>query len=105
MLRKILLGTLLIGLIGILVTGAVIRTMDRTERVAETRGYSYGHGHDEVDECAEGESGQGHGRGYGRAGAYTAGGSGQGRGGYGWGNTRDSTVGQWYYPNSEIPEE
>jgi hypothetical protein len=62
MLKKIVLGTLFIGLIGVLVAGAVIRTMDRTERVAEAQGY--GHGHDEVGECEEGESGQGRG-GYG----------------------------------------
>jgi len=59
MLKKIVLGTLLIGLIGVLVAGAVIRTMDRTERVAEAQGY-------------------GHGRGNGKAGAYVTGGSGQG---------------------------
>jgi hypothetical protein len=72
MLKKIVLGTLFIGLIGILVIGAVIRMMDRTALVAEAQGY-------------------GHGRGNGEAGAYAAGGSGQGfasaqpngRGGYG----------------------
>jgi len=41
MLKKIVLGTLFIGLIGVLVAGAVIRTMDRTERVAEAQGYGY----------------------------------------------------------------
>ena len=59
MLRKAVLGTLFVGLIGVLVTGAVIRTMDRTERVAEAEGN--GHGHDEASEHAEGESGQGRG--------------------------------------------
>jgi len=59
MLKKIVLGTLFIGLIGVLVAGAVIRTMDRTERVAEAEGNE--HGHDEASEHAEGESGQGRG--------------------------------------------
>jgi hypothetical protein len=77
------LGTLLIGLIGILVTGAVIRTMDKTELVAEAHGYGHGHDHDEVGECAEGEPGQGHGWGNGETGTYATGGSGRGRGGYG----------------------
>jgi hypothetical protein len=63
MLKKIVLGTLLVGLIGILVIGAVIRTMDKTERVAEA-------------------SGRGYGRNGAEAGTYAAGGSGQGRGGY-----------------------
>lgn len=83
MLKKILLGTLFIGLIGVLVAGAVIRTIDKTERVAEARGYGYGRDHDEADECAEGESGQGRGRGNGGVDAYAAGGSGRGRGEYG----------------------
>ena len=81
MLRKIVLGTLLITLVGVLVAGAVIRTMDRTVRVAEAQGY--GHGHDEVGECEQGESGQGHGHGNGEASEREASGSGEGRGGYG----------------------
>jgi hypothetical protein len=36
--KKIVLGTLLVGLIGILVVGAAIRTMDKTGNVAEARG-------------------------------------------------------------------
>jgi hypothetical protein len=81
MLRKIVLGTLLIALIGVLVAGAVIRTMDRTVRVAEARGYGYGN--DEVGECEKGESGQGHGHGNGEVSKCEASGSGQVRGGYG----------------------
>lgn len=69
MLKKIVLATVLISLIGILVAGAVIRTMDRTGRVAEAHGPGYG-------------------RGYGEAGAYSSGGGGQGRGGYGQGGNR-----------------
>jgi hypothetical protein len=61
MLKKIALGTLFIGLIGILVTGAVIWTVDRTELVAEAQGRR---------------------RGNSDTGAYAAGGSGRGRGGY-----------------------
>ncbi len=38
MLKRILLGTLFVGLIGLLVAGAVIRTSDRTGRVAEASG-------------------------------------------------------------------
>ena len=81
MLKKIVLGTLLVGLIGILVTGAVIRTMDKTERVAEA--YGYGRGQGEAVNRAEGGLAQGQRRGNGQAGAYAAGGTGRGRGGYG----------------------
>jgi hypothetical protein len=83
MLRKIVLGTLLVGLIGILVTGAVIRTIDRTKLVAEA---------------------QGRGRGNGEAGSYAAGGSGRGRDGYGQGNARNG-VAERQYPNYEAPPE
>ena len=78
MLKKILLGTLLIGLIGILVAGAVIRTMDKTALVAEAHGPGYGCGQDEAGRYAEGESGQGRGQGNGGVDS-----SGRGRGGYG----------------------
>jgi hypothetical protein len=83
MLKKIALGTLLVGLIGILVVGAVIRTMDKTALVAEAHGPGYG-------------------RGNGEAGAYAAGGStglttvgwGQGHGGYAQGGNRGGYGGQ-----------
>jgi hypothetical protein len=93
MLKKIVLGTLLVGLIGVLVAGAAVRTMDRTARVAEARGY--GHGHDEVGACEEGESGQGHGKG--EVSEYDeTGGSGQGRGGYGGqAGVGEADVEQW----------
>jgi hypothetical protein len=74
MLRKVVLGTLFIGLIGILVTGAVIRTMDKTGHVAEAHGPGYGQGN--------GEAGQGRG-------GYSQGGS---RGGYG-GRGRENAPG------------
>jgi hypothetical protein len=71
MLKKIVLGTLLVGLIGILVAGAVLRTMDNTERVAEASGHGYGRNGAEVGTYAAGGST-----------GLTTGGSGQGRGGY-----------------------
>jgi hypothetical protein len=88
MLKKIVLGTLFIGLIGVLVVGAAARTLDRTERVVEAQGYGYGH--DEVGECEEGESGQGHGHGKGEVSECEASGSGQGRGGYGRQGSEDA---------------
>ncbi|MGD8791957.1 MAG: hypothetical protein PVF47_05340 [Anaerolineae bacterium] len=77
MLKKIVLGTLLIGLIGILVAGAVIRTIDKTGNVAEARGEGRGQGGDGVayaDEAtqasyANGRGGGGQGRGAGTAGS------------------------------------
>ena len=56
MLKKIVLGTLLVGLIGILVVGAVIRTMDKTERVAEASGRGYGRNGAEAGTYAAGGS-------------------------------------------------
>lgn len=44
MLRKVVLGTLLVGLIGVLVAGAVIRTIDKTGNVAKAQGLGQGHG-------------------------------------------------------------
>jgi len=49
MVKKIVLGVLLAGLVGILVTGAIIRTADKTALAAEAEG--------------QGEQGQGHGHG------------------------------------------
>jgi len=86
MLKKIVLGTLFIGLIGVLVAGAAVRTMDRTALVAEAEGN--GHGHDEASEHAEGESGQG-------------------RGGYGSQGETGGSVAERKYPNyvGSPPEE
>jgi len=42
MAKKIVLGTLLVALVGILVVGAVIRTLDKTGNVAEARGEGRG---------------------------------------------------------------
>ena len=67
MLKKTVLVTLFIGLIGVLVAGAAMRTMDRTALVAEAEGRD--RGSDEASEHAEGESGQGRGsQGQGNAG-------------------------------------
>ena len=85
MLKKIVLGTLFISLIGVLVAGAVVRTMDKTALVAEAQGY-------------------GRGRGNGEAGTYVTGGSGQGRGGYGQGSARGG-VAERQYSNYQAPPE
>lgn len=73
MVKKVVLGTLLIGLIGILVAGAIIRTVDKTEQVAEGRGQGRGQGRSEVGELVqvgqgEGRGGNAQGGGYGRSG-------------------------------------
>jgi hypothetical protein len=83
MLKKIVLGTLLVGLIGILVVGAVIRTMDKTERVAEASGRGYGRNGAEAGTYAAGGSTR-----------LTTGGSGQGRGGFGQGGNQGGYGGQ-----------
>jgi hypothetical protein len=62
MIKKAVLGTLLIGLIGILVAGGIIRTLDKTENVAEARGLGRGQS---IGEAGEAETqgqcpGQGH---------------------------------------------
>lgn len=88
MLKKIALGIVLAGLIGILVTGAIIRTADKTAQAAEARsleqgqGRGYGAGNaGEEAYCEENGTeaelgGQGQGRGNGQSG-----GQGQGQGG------------------------
>jgi len=79
MLKKIVLGTLLVGLIGILVAGAVSRTMDKTERVAEASGRGYGRNGAEAGMYAAGGSTR---LTTGGSTGLTTGGLGQGRGGY-----------------------
>jgi hypothetical protein len=54
MTRKIVLGTLLVGLIGVLVAGAIIRTVDKTENIAEARGLGTGRGGNEAVEVTQG---------------------------------------------------
>jgi hypothetical protein len=97
MLKKIVLGTLLIGLIAVLVVGGVIRTLDKAGNVAEAQGHGYGQGRAEGGEVA-GEAvsrGQGYGRGR-SAEAVTQGYSG---GGYGQG----AGNAERQYPNFEAP--
>ena len=84
MLKKIVLGTLLIGLIGILVAGAVIRTMDKTAPVAEAQGYGRGQGNGEAGAYVTGGLGQGSG----------VSGQPNGRGGYGQSGSRGGYGGQ-----------
>jgi hypothetical protein len=93
MIRKILLGTLFVGLIGVLVTGAVVRTMDKTERVAEAQGYGRGNG--EASEYAAGGAGQG----------FGVGAQPNGRGGYGRGNSTGGVTGRQYLNFEASPEE
>jgi hypothetical protein len=89
MVKRIILGTLLVGLIGVLVAGAIIRTVDKTENVAEARG-------------------QGRGQAVGQVGEYVAAGQGQGRGynGQGGGNGWFAGENERQYPNYEtVPED
>lgn len=61
MLRKVVLGTVLVGLMGILVTGAIIRTAEKTGIVAEAQGLGRGRSeHEAAGYAAEG-TGQGQG--------------------------------------------
>lgn len=61
MLKKIVWGTLLVALIGLLAVGAVVRTLDKTELVAEARGN--GRGHDEAAGAVAVANQAGHGQG------------------------------------------
>jgi hypothetical protein len=86
MLKKVLWGVLFVGLIGILVTGAVVRTMAKTEHGAEAQALGHGYGHNET-----GESGLGYGWDGSQGRAVAVGGSGQGRGGYGGQGREDAS--------------
>jgi hypothetical protein len=97
MLKKIVLGTLLVALIGILVAGGVIRTLDKTDNVAEAQGRGYGQGRAEVGEVA-GEA-VARGQGYGRVRSAEAVTQGYNGGGFGQG-ARNA---ERQYPNSEAP--
>ena len=87
MFKRIVLGTLLIGLIGVLVAGAIIRTVDKTENVAEARGLGRGQGVSEAGEAVT--QGQGQGR------AEQGAGNGQSTG----------TADRWYPNNDESAKE
>jgi hypothetical protein len=54
--KKWLVGVLIVGFVGVLIAGAVIRTMDKTEQSSS----AYGEGH---DRAADGLSGRGNGAG------------------------------------------
>lgn len=90
MVKKVVLGALLVGLIGILVVGAVIRTVDKTEQVAGARGQGRG---------------QGGGQGGGQTGEVVQVGLGQGRGGNGQGGGYGQSGGtvERQYLNYEEP--
>ncbi len=71
MVRKVVLGVLLFGLLGILVAGAVIRTIDKTGNVAEARGEGRGSvvaGEATLQGTGEGRAAGQQGGGYGRGG-------------------------------------
>jgi len=89
MLKKVLLGTLLVGLIGVLVAGAVVRTMDKTGQVAEARGLGRGNG--EAGATADRGAGQG----------FGASAQSNGRGGYG----QEGTAGRQSLNVEATPEE
>ena len=67
MFKRVVLGTLLIGLIGVLVAGAIIRTVDKTENVAEARGLGRGQSIGEAGEAVTEGQGIGQGQGEGRS--------------------------------------
>jgi hypothetical protein len=72
MIKRVALGTLLVALIGVLVAGAIIRTIDKTENVAEARGEGRGRSGSEVvatsdERLGQRRGSQGQGGGYGRS--------------------------------------
>ncbi len=80
MFKKILIGVLLIGLVGVLVVGAVIRTISTTG-IAEAHGQGYGRGGQTgIDGANQVNQGQGYGR-NGQAGSYKANPAGRGQAG------------------------
>jgi hypothetical protein len=71
MLKKVVLGTVFVVFIGALITGAVIRTMDKSEQTAEQVGSGEGRGRNASDEnnvvVDNQGNGQGNGQGKGRS--------------------------------------
>jgi hypothetical protein len=100
MVKKVVLGVLLAGLIGILVTGAVIRTIDKTENVVEARGLE-GRGNGRAVE-GSGELLDVTYTGRGRGGNGQGGGNGQAGGG---GNGQAGGSVERQYPNYESEPE
>ena len=103
MLKKVVGGTLLIGLIGVLVVGAVYRTMDRTDKVEQGRREDgVGRGRTAAEENVFVANGRGQGGGYAqdRSLELDKPGEGNGRGG---GNSRGggNNAAERQYPNYE----
>ena len=99
MVKRIVLGGLLVGLIGILVAGGIIRTVDKTGNVAEAR--EQGRGEDRGAGGDTAIAGQGN-----RLGNNQADSQGKGRGGNGYGRDTEDSEAERLYPNYEtLPEE
>jgi hypothetical protein len=96
--KKIVLGTLFVGLIGILVAGGIIRTVDRTAKVAEASelGRGRGQGNAVVESDCDGEGGV-----HDSASQAGSGQSGQGRGG----GAQGASSAERKYPNYETAPE
>jgi hypothetical protein len=99
MFKKVVLSTLLFALIGVLVAGAIIRTVDKAGNVAEARGGGRGRSGEESADFST----QRLGRGYG-ASNVDAGAQSEGRGGYGRGGA-EAIDAERRYPNYEAPPE
>jgi hypothetical protein len=104
MLKKIVLVTLLVGLIGVLVAGGIIRTLDKTGNVAEALGQGFGRGRGERNENLAPTPGQGLGE---VNQAEGQGSYGRGRGaGQGNGNAQGSQNEERQYRNNEaLPQD
>jgi hypothetical protein len=61
MLKKVILSSLLVGLIGVLVAGAIIRTVDKTGNVAEAQGRGHGRSGELSSDISSERLGQGFG--------------------------------------------
>jgi hypothetical protein len=78
MIKRVALGTLLVALIGVLVAGAIIRTIDKTENVAEARGEGHGRTSSQTvagsdERLGQSRGSQVQGGGYGRSATATVG--------------------------------
>jgi hypothetical protein len=94
MLKKVLVGTLLVGFTGVLALGAVNRTVDKTGRVAEAQGRGNGRGRSS-EELVQG---QGNGRDLTIADAEAG-------SGYGQGSRRNGAAERGYSNYDSVPEE
>jgi hypothetical protein len=91
MLKKIAVGVLLAGLIGIVVTGAIVRTADGMGKAADMRGLEHSQGRAENPSCGQGW-------GYGGRVAEAAG---RTRGGF----EQDAAAVKGQFPNYKVPAE